>query len=58
MTAFRNAGFLLRSLVDLHATRPIVLANAVIEEPMPFIIVLDLVKTRAADEAVENGAQQ
>jgi 2-polyprenyl-3-methyl-5-hydroxy-6-metoxy-1,4-benzoquinol methylase len=44
ITAFREAGFLLRSLSDLHATRAI-LAPTVIEKPMPFIIVLELVKS-------------
>ena len=45
ITAFREAGFLLRSLSDLRATSPIP-AHIVPEERMPFVIVLELVKSK------------
>jgi 2-polyprenyl-3-methyl-5-hydroxy-6-metoxy-1,4-benzoquinol methylase len=46
ITAFREAGFLLRSLSDLRATGAIP-AHIVVEARMPFIIVLELVKSLA-----------
>lgn len=43
MTAFREAGFLLRSISDLRATDAIP-ADVVVETRMPFVFVLELVK--------------
>jgi 2-polyprenyl-3-methyl-5-hydroxy-6-metoxy-1,4-benzoquinol methylase len=45
ITAFREAGFLLRSLSDLRETGAIP-THIIVEERMPFIIVLELVKSK------------
>jgi 2-polyprenyl-3-methyl-5-hydroxy-6-metoxy-1,4-benzoquinol methylase len=57
MTAFREAGFLLRSLSDLRATADLP-PGTVVETRLPFIIVLELVKSTAQSLAVENSAWQ
>jgi 2-polyprenyl-3-methyl-5-hydroxy-6-metoxy-1,4-benzoquinol methylase len=54
MTAFREAGFLLRSLSDLRATGDIP-PHIVIEERMPFIIVLQLVKSKESASEIQVG---
>lgn len=57
MTAFREAGFLLRSLSDLRATADLP-PGTVVETRLPFMIVVELVKVNATPLSAENPAWQ